>query len=312
VHDQRALAAVEFSALAERAGETSEGVAALYWSGRAALAAGDSLTAASRWHNLLDRFPNSYYSVPAAARLGVAPVREPPPGLIAAPDSSLTAALDRAALLELLGLRVEARFEYELLTRQAESSAGILLPTARAFVARGLLARAYRLALRVSAATPERLAFPLPPEPLEEARQAGLDPLLVAALIRQESGFDPLARSRADARGLMQVLPSVGAGLAPGTGVLEWEPALLYQPELNAHFGVMQLAHTLRKYPKVPVALAAYNAGERQASQWLALPGAAEDPEIFIERIQFAETRDYVRRVLRNFVVYRALYPPVS
>jgi soluble lytic murein transglycosylase len=313
VHGNRALAAGEFAALAARAGETSEGIAGLYWSGRAALAAGDSLAAASRWHSLLERFPNSYYTVPAAERLGVSPVREPPPGLIAAPDSSLTAALDRAALLEQLGLRVEARFEYDLLSRQAESTPGMLFPAARAFFERGQIARTYRLALRVSEAAPQRLAFPLPPAPaLEEARQAGVDPLLVAALIRQESGFDPFARSRADARGLMQVLPSLGAGMAPGAGLLDWEPALLYQPEINARFGVIHLAQTLRKYPKLPAALAAYNAGERPANQWLAFPGAADDPEVFIERIQFAETRDYVRRVLRNLAVYRALYPPIS
>jgi soluble lytic murein transglycosylase len=136
-----------------------------------------------------------------------------------------------------------------------------------------------------------------------------VDPWLIAALIRQESGFDPAARSRADARGLMQVLPGLGAGMAGTVGIKDWDPALLYQPEINVQFGVAHLAQTLRRYPRLPVALAAYNAGERPTERWLGLPGSASDPDLFIERIQFAETRDYVRRVLRNFAVYRAFYP---
>jgi soluble lytic murein transglycosylase len=310
VHGQRSQAAQEFAALAERAGETTEGIAALYWSGRALFAAGDSAAAAACWRSLLERFPSSYYTVPAAERLGAAAVREPPPAIIASPDNAVTAALERAALLERLGLRVEARFEYDRLSRQAESSPALQLPTARAFSERGLLGRSFRLALRGAELVPQQLAFPLPDaQTLEEARRAGVDPLLTAALIRQESAFDPSARSRADARGLMQVLPSVGAGMAPSAGISDWDPALLYQPEVNVHFGVAHLAQTLRRYPVLPVALATYNAGERPTTRWLALPGAADDPEVFIERIQFVETRDYVRRIVRNLAVYRAFYP---
>ncbi len=310
VHEERPTAAQEFAALAERAGEAAEGIAALYWSGRALFAAGDSAAAAARWRNLLERFPSSYYTIPAAERLGAAAVREPPPAPISTPDSGVTAALERGELLERLGLRVEARFEYDRLSRLAESAPALQLTTARAFSEHGLTARAFRLAVRGADAVPQQLAFPLPaPETIEEARGAGVDPLLAAALIRQESAFDPAARSRADARGLMQVLPSVGAGMAPAAGISDWDPALLYQPEINVHFGVAHLAQTLRHYPLLPVALASYNAGERPTNRWLALPGAAEDPEVFIERIQFVETRDYVRRVIRNLAVYRAFYP---
>jgi len=310
VHGERPQAAQEFAALAERAGETSEGIAALYWSGRALLAGGDSAAAAARWRTILERFPASYYTVPAAERLGAAAVRDPPPALISAPDSSVTAALDRGVLLEQLGLRVEARFEYDRLSRLAETAPGLQLAAARAFSERGLTARSFRLAIRGAEAVPQQLAFPLPAvEAIEEARSAGVDPLLVAALMRQESAFDPEARSRADARGLMQVLPSVGAGMAPAAGIGDWDPALLYQPEINVHFGVTHLAQTLRQNPLLAAALATYNAGERPTNRWRALPGSAEDPEVFIERIQFVETRDYVRRVIRNLAVYRAFYP---
>jgi soluble lytic murein transglycosylase len=158
----------------------------------------------------------------------------------------------------------------------------------------------------------QQLGFPLPrPAALfDEARRSGVDPLLAAAIIRQESAFDPAARSRADALGLMQVLPGVGAALARADGVTEWDPALLFQPELNLRFGMAHLAQTLTRYGRLEHALAAYNAGSRPTDRWLALPGAVADPEVFLERIQYVETRDYVRRVLRNLAVYRALHPP--
>ena len=156
----------------------------------------------------------------------------------------------------------------------------------------------------------QRLTYPIPwPADLYAlAGAAGIDPLLAAAIIRQESGYEPTARSRADAMGLMQVLPSVGAALARVEGIREWESGLLYQPEINLRFGISHLAQTLRRYARLEHALAAYNAGARPTTDWLGLPGAADDPEVFIERIQYVETRDYVRRVLRNLSVYRALY----
>jgi soluble lytic murein transglycosylase len=73
----------------------------------------------------------------------------------------------------------------------------------------------------------------------------------------------------------------------------------------------VHLAETRKKYPLLAAALAAYNAGSSPTNRWLALPGA-QDTDVFIERIQFVETRDYVRRVLRNLAVYRAFYPSVQ
>jgi soluble lytic murein transglycosylase len=107
----------------------------------------------------------------------------------------------------------------------------------------------------------------------------------------------------------MQILPGVGAALARADGLREWDSALLYEPEINLRFGLQHLAQGLRRFTRLEAALAGYNAGTRAAEGWLTLPGAREDPEVYIERIQFVETRDYVRRILRNLAVYRALYP---
>lgn len=304
-------AARELNRLADRPGDKSETAAALYWSGRALAAGRDTAAAGVRWRAVLERFPQSYYAFPARTRLGIEPA--PPPELPSAtpPPEETVRALERAALLERLGLKLEARFEFERVARDAEAAPATLAATAGALAGMGQTSRSFRLGLRLTDPAFARLAFPIPrrADLFDEAKAAGVDPLLAAALIRQESEFNPAARSPADARGLMQVVPSVGAAFARANRITEWDVSLLYQPEINVHFGLAHLANSLRRSPHLAHALAAYNAGTRAADQWAALPGTRSDPELFIERIQYAETRDYVRRILRYQATYRALYP---
>jgi soluble lytic murein transglycosylase len=311
-------AAREFAALADRQGSRSEGPAARYWAGRAAGAAGSPAAARDHWQALLEKFPDSYYVIPAAMRLDV-PVPEPPGDGAPLTGSEFGSALDRAELLDRLGLGFEARLERDHVARTAERSIPSLAEAARAFAARGHSGRALRLAQRArDRGAPldgglARLLYPLPvANELElEARRLGVDPLLAAGLIRQESGFDPAARSVADARGLMQVMPSLGAAFAAREQLPGWDPVLLFQPDLNVHFGLAHLATVLRRYDRVEHALAAYNAGGTPVRGWLELTGTRADPEVFIERIPYVETRDYVRIVLRNREIYRVLYPEV-
>ena len=132
-------------------------------------------------------------------------------------------------------------------------------------------------------------------------------PVFAAALIRQESNFTPSAVSRAGARGLMQVMPSVGHGLARGMGYPIWDPVLLYEPDVNLELGMAHLGELSHRYDTPVRILAAYNAGVSRVERWNDKAGAA-DPEIFAERIPYAETRDYVRIIPRNEDFYRALY----
>jgi soluble lytic murein transglycosylase len=98
----------------------------------------------------------------------------------------------------------------------------------------------------------------------------------------------------------MQVMPAVGASYARSEGIGDWETVLLYQPDLNVHFGLRHFAERLVACGgQIEAALAAYNAGEGPVNRWLKRAGTA-DPEIFIERIPYVETRDYVRRVRYN------------
>ena len=138
-------------------------------------------------------------------------------------------------------------------------------------------------------------------------REQRLDPAFVAALIRQESIFNPAATSPAGARGLMQIMPAVGRRLARGAAFPLWDPVLLYQPDVNLELGTRHLAELLRRYPQEVRALAAYNAGATRVELWSSKIGMG-DEELFAERIPYRETRDYVRIIQRNESMYRALY----
>ena len=141
-----------------------------------------------------------------------------------------------------------------------------------------------------------------------EANGFGADPYLLAGLIRQESSFTPDAMSRAGAQGLMQLMPPTAAGLARQLGV-DWGQQLVVVPDANLHLGVAHLTALLRSYDdQLAPAIAAYNAGGRPVSRWLRYPEAS-DAFLWVERIPYVETRGYVRTVLRNRELYRALYP---
>ncbi len=303
-----ATAAQEFDRISTSS--SGEALAARYWAGRAWSARGDSAAAHQRWNDVARRAPDSYYALLVSRRLGT--TFWPSMGR---PDTSapgaLPAELLRARALTDLGMRVEARFELDAFERSAAGTTSSLRTAARALADGNWHARSVRLAQRASA---DRqvidLLHPLPyRETLRhEAAGANLDPMLVAALIRQESLFDPEARSIADARGLMQVIPPLGAQLAKQAGLPDWDVVLLYQPDVNLAFGIEHLADAFKSLEWPERALAAYNAGTHRVARWRSIRGVDDDPEIFVERIPYVETRDYVRKVLRNQAVYTALW----
>jgi soluble lytic murein transglycosylase len=153
--------------------------------------------------------------------------------------------------------------------------------------------------------------YPLPYRDilLAEARDREADPFLLAGLIRQESAFWVDARSRADARGLMQVLPATGAELARSQGPAGFRPDdHLFDPEINIHLGTAFFADMRRRFgDNLPIILSAYNAGPTRANRWRQYPEAG-DPPRFVERIPFTETRGYVKNVTANQAIYAWLY----
>ncbi len=315
IQGDRKAAAAEFDSLTARDSNSTEALAAAYWAGRSYAALGDKARSAARWRSIIAREPLSYYAVMAAKRLDttlVASDRSPSNyGRVPAIDT----AISRIAELRDVGMDVEAGFENDKLFRDALSNSTRMVATAHALAGTDQASRSIALGRRAIdeiGRSPEnyRLYFPvLERETLiSSSKENGIDPVLVAALIRQESNFNPLATSPAGARGLMQLMPAVGKAVADTKGIGPWDPNLLYQPATNIKLGTAHLSALVRKYPEVVKVLAAYNAGESRVEKWSSKTGAG-DPEIFTERIPFVETRDYVRTILRNRAYYQALYP---
>ena len=309
------MSAREFDELARRYSRSDEASAAMYWAGRAWFAAGDSAAAIVRWERSYAGEPGSYYTGLAARRLG-RPAWTPS----AAVDSfvsipSADSAVARAALLARLGLATEARREVEVLTRTTETDPERLLAYAAALRASGQASQGIQLARRALAngapadARTYRLIYPVVHQDalLAEAAEQRVDPSFIAALIRQESMFNPAATSSAGARGLMQVMPELGGRLAHSLAYPVWDPVLLYQPDVSLQLGSFHLQELLGRYERPVEVLAAYNAGVSRVERWSRRVGV-EDPEVFAERIPFVETRGYVRVIQRNQELYRSLY----
>ena len=140
-----------------------------------------------------------------------------------------------------------------------------------------------------------------------QAQLNNLDPFVVCGLIRQESVFNPKALSRANARGLMQLLPSTGKLVAKTQGLGAISPADLYNPTLNITLGTSYLSSQLSKFGRIELAAAAYNAGPGRVVQWQSAR-PVEPIEEWVENIPLSETRGYVQGVLRYAANYRRFY----
>lgn len=141
----------------------------------------------------------------------------------------------------------------------------------------------------------------------EESAKNGLDPYLVASLIRQESEFNPSAISYANAYGLMQIEPSVGRTLAREEGNTHFQAFQLLNPEVNIRLGTKYLRQMLDRFGGVQeYALAAYNAGDSRVVDWQSA-GPYGGMDEFVESIPFTQTRDYVQSILRNEEIYRSI-----
>ena len=143
------------------------------------------------------------------------------------------------------------------------------------------------------------LYFPKAFYPVFESNVAGIDPNLLLAVARQESAFNPKARSIANARGLLQLLPKTSRKFKKGVN--------LYDPESNVDVGSRYLFELLKRLNgNIPFALASYNAGPERVSTWTnRYP--VDNPVLFTDLIPFRETRDYVASVLRNYYWYRRM-----
>jgi len=313
-------AADTFEPTARRRPPGSATAGLLYWSGRARLALGETDRARALFVETIQRYKHAYHGVraqDALARLGgsvappVAADSAPPPQLLLPEPRG-----SRARLLLLIDRLDEAADALRLLPEVPRVTAALgWVEWRRGRFRPGIVAmkRAYpqwvgeagdRLPREVW-----QVLYPIryEPELTAAAREDGLDPALVAALILQESSFDADALSRVGARGLMQVMPATGRRIARAKGV-RYKRAALNDPMTSLDFGTHYLRQMSERFTgAVEQVLAAYNAGPHRVDAWTAMRGQ-QTPDEFIETIPFSETRNYVMVVLANREQYRRLY----
>jgi soluble lytic murein transglycosylase len=313
----------------------NETSAALYW--RARLAEEDNQPAMARAYylKLSERYRNYYYAELGRQRLKKLPATPDPPPHYAALDHVPPLVSEKIVLsdppaddlhwqkAELLGNGGLVDFAVRELQSAASDGGGnwAVAATAQLCLDTGHYDRAIEVMKR---SVPSYFAVDIPdlpqlywealfPRPywtdLKRFSVAnGLDPYLVASLIRQESEFNPAAVSRANAVGLMQLLPKTGKLVAHEAKLSHYNPTQLYTPAVNLQLGTRYFRGTVDHFGgSFEYALAAYNAGDDRVEEWLG-EGKYRDPQEFVESIPFTETREYVQAILRNASVYRQLY----
>jgi soluble lytic murein transglycosylase len=259
------------------------------------------------------RYPTSYYGQLANARLGLGEIalRPPPPE----PASDTARELVHAAdILYAIGERDLAMSFMADLARQSNDVALVAAVgqvterynDVQAMLLIGKTALARGMAM-------EQYAFPNIGVPLYSAIGPQLDRCVVYSIVHTESGFDQRDKSSAKAVGLMQVTPEAGRDTAKRFGVAYSWDRLVSDPVYNTQMGAAEVAALLKEYHgSYLMAFAGYNAGRGRVAEWVAKHGDPRDPKVdavdWVERIPFAETRNYVQRVMENLQVYCARF----
>lgn len=308
--------------------------AALYWRARLAEEDGEPAKARAYYQKLSDRFRNFYYGELARQQLKkikddgdpahYALLDRIPPidsgaKVVADPLPTDNLRVQKAQLLANGGLMDFAVRELQAAASEEKANWGPA-ETARLYIDIGR----YDMAVEIMKhAVPNYFAVDLPslprgywealfpkaywPDLTKWSADTDLDPYLVASLIRQESEFNPNAVSRANAVGLMQLLPKVGKGVAKQEKLKHYSAQQLFTPTVNLQLGTRYFRSMVDKFGSLEYALAAYNAGSDRVQDWLG-QGKYRDTQEFVESIPFTETREYVEAILRNASVYRQLY----
>ncbi|MGV2828710.1 transglycosylase SLT domain-containing protein [Myxosarcina sp. GI1(2024)] len=305
---------------------------ATFWIGKWAQQLGKTEEATTAFKAVLANFPRSYYAWRAAVALNwdvgnFTTVRHKLPEVVKSSDRApLPAGSEIVRELDRLGLTSEAwaQFQIEIGDREeltiAEEFTSGLLKLSQGKNLRGInqiwfleerdspLEKQQWQALRQKPEYRQGL-YPFPfKEPIVRWSQyRQLNPLLVTALIRQESRFEPEIRSWAGATGLMQVMPATGENVAQNIGLSDYS---LTNPEDNINIGTYYLDFTHQKYQNNSMlAVASYNAGPNTVAKWVSRYGL-EDADKFVERIPYPETKGYVESVFENYWNYLLIYNP--
>ena len=282
---------------------------AAYWAGRAAEKL-DQKKKARDWYRLAAENPATFYGQLAQARLdtnGFQLPREPKPTSAERTTFRRTEIAQAASSLGRIGEDELARdFVLHLAFLAEDGTQAVLVAQlARELGYLDIAVRAARRAARkgvvlAQAGYPTRYA----------TEHGPLEPALMLSIIRQESGFDTKAQSRAGARGLMQLMPATAQQVSKTVNQRYSAKRLTTDPYFNIRLGSTYLSGLIDRFGgNYILAIAAYNAGPGNVNRWLQERGDPRSDEVdvidWIERIPFGETRNYVQRVLEGLVVYR-------
>ena len=339
------IATARLLAIASSGADEETRQRAWLWAGKARSAAGDADAAAEAYLEALTLDPTSYAGLRADANLSDG-LREPRLTLAALPAAAPSSGASEAWLedqagpespralilatdplwlgaveLERAGFEREASARFADLLASAASDPWTLYRMGQRLTEMGQVRRALAAGewLLAGFGPEERAQVPLeilrwayprgwPALASAEARGAGVDELLLYAVIRQESRFDPGAGSSAGALGLTQVIPPTADAIAGALGDDSFQIDLLFRPERSISYGAYYLGQQLAQFEGAAwIALAAYNGGPGNADRWSG-GDYGIDPDLFFEQITFTETRSYVSLVLENYAWYQFIY----
>ena len=310
-----------FERLLETETHTIDRLRTRYWRARALARKGNEQGAQEIFSALANGFPFSYYGWRARDRIQDHEVpsagRRPNPGT---PRLSVED-FERSKILLAAGLRKLATEEMRRTSRRARGL-GDRLAMAQLFNEAEQYHDAQRVVVEAYAEDLARgpvphleelwwHAWPSAFEDLVEAsttKPGSVQPALVYAIMREESGYRPKILSVSGARGLLQIMVPTGEKLASRLSETDFEPDDLFEPETNIRLGAHYLSELMARFDgRMSASIARYNAGPHVVSGWLEEPTAVED-DIWVESIPYDQTRGYVKRVLRSYHAYRVLY----
>ena len=303
---------------------------ALFWSGKILDKLGRPAERDAKWRALILEYPYGYFSYRARQLLA------PPNTEVTVADAggsayfpnidaaAAAAAEPRIAVvreLEAIGLARDAAVEMKRIASLHPNDpafqfllADLYVEGGEPFKANGILQRHFRDFVRHGGMNiPHRFWEILYPLKYWDAFKAAaakqnVDPYVLVAITRQESGFEPSTVSNAGAVGLMQIMPAEAGTIATKAGLPPPSREQLFDPATNIEIGAAEFAQKLASVQNnLILAVAAYNAGEDAVGRWLAHT-PIDDIDLFVEAIPYAETRLYVKTVTRNRFEYRRIY----
>jgi soluble lytic murein transglycosylase len=294
-----------------------------YWAARSAESVGDAEAATREFTRLAENFPLSYYGWRAGQRLGRHPGSRAARATVAPGTSRVNPReIERIELLIEAGLADFAQEELSALAGRArglqdrKSLARLYIRTGDFHRGQRLVVDAYAelLSRGVQAGNEALWWLSWPPAYREIIRElfsekSRIEPALVWAIMREESGYRPQVTSSAGARGLLQIMPETGTQLAQRHGYPNFDPDDLFTPQVNLALGTAYLDELRRHFPdRLSAAISSYNAGPSAVDRWLLGDAADRDDDAWVEDIPYEQTRSYVKRVLRSLHVYRTVY----